>query len=130
MILVDTSVWINYFSGHEGTLALNQLIDTNNVCINDLILAELIPSIRHLREHELGDLLYSIHKLNLVIDWNRIIHMQTENLRQGLNKVGIPDLVIAQNAIDHDVELFTLDKHFSLMSGINGLKLFEPPGFQ
>jgi predicted nucleic acid-binding protein len=32
--------------------------------------------------------------------------MQTENLRQGLNKVGIPDLIIAQNAIDHDVELF------------------------
>ena len=112
MILVDTSVWINYFAGDERTLLLNDLIDTNSLCINDLILSELLPSIIQLHENELKELLLSVHKLDLMIDWNQITYMQTANLRNGINKVGIPDLIIAQNALENDVELFSIDKHF------------------
>jgi predicted nucleic acid-binding protein len=126
MVLVDSSVWIEYFKGNAAALPLNQLIDTNAVCTNDLILAELLPSIIHKKENKLKDLLLAITKTSLSIDWNRIIAMQTLNLRSGLNKIGISDLIITQNAIDTDIQLFTLDKHFSLMSGLHGLKLYIP----
>jgi predicted nucleic acid-binding protein len=51
--------------------------------------------------------------------------MQTANLKNGINKVGIPDLIIMQNAQEHSVPLFTLDRHFALMSKIHGITLYE-----
>ena len=39
-VLVDTSVWIEYFSDGPNAFALDALIDDNLVVINDLILAE------------------------------------------------------------------------------------------
>lgn len=40
MVLVDSSVWIEYCKGNSKTIALNALIDVNTVCLNDLILSE------------------------------------------------------------------------------------------
>jgi len=53
MILVDTSIWIDYFKGLESSIPLLSLIETNNICINELILAELLPSIKMRKENEL-----------------------------------------------------------------------------
>lgn len=125
MVLVDSSVWIEYFKGTESALPLNDLIDSNNICINDLILAELLPSISHKKENRLKELLLTVTKIPIEINWNHIIHMQTLNLRNGINKVGIGDLIIAQNGMDNDLELFALDKHFQLMSELHGLKLYQ-----
>ena len=36
-------------------------------------------------------------------------------LRNGINKVGIPDLIIAQHAIQNNCSLFSLDKHFAFL---------------
>ncbi len=124
MILVDSSVWIEYFKGSEKTLALNQLLDMNTVCINDLILAELLPSINQKKENELKELLLTITKIPLDVNWNAIIYMQTKNLKNGINRVGIADLIIAQNVIENDLELFTLDRHFELMSDLHDFRLF------
>ena len=68
MILVDTSIWIDYFKGLESSIPLISLIETNNICINELILAELLPSIKVRKENELMHLLESIEKV--VIDLN------------------------------------------------------------
>ncbi|MBF0377506.1 MAG: PIN domain-containing protein [Desulfamplus sp.] len=125
MVLIDSSVWIEYFKGAESALPLNGLIDTNNICVNDLILAELIPSINHKKEKTLKQLLMTITKIRININWNNIIYMQTQNLRHGINKVGIADLIIAQNAIENDLELFAIDKHFALMAELHGLKLYD-----
>ena len=124
MVLVDSSVWIEYFKGNNKTIALNNILDVNTVCINDLILSELLPSINHKKEKELKELLLTITKIPLIINWNTIIYMQTQNLKNGLNKVGIADLIIAQNVIDKDLELFTLDKHFEIMSSLHDFRLF------
>jgi predicted nucleic acid-binding protein len=93
MILIDSSVWIEYFRGNEKTLPLNELIDTNSVCMNDLILAELLPSINHKKVGELRELLLTIQRIPLDISWTAIIHLQTKNLKKGINKAGIADLI-------------------------------------
>jgi hypothetical protein len=105
---------------------LNDLIDSNNICTNDLILAELIPSINLRKERRLKDLLLILTRKPINIDWDRIIRMQTANLRNGINKVGIADLIVAQNAIDGNLELYTLDKHFTAMSELHGLRIYQP----
>jgi len=125
MILVDSSVWIEYFKGTERAILLNELIDNNSLCINDLILAELLPAINQRKEVELREMLMSVAKAELKINWNQIVYMQTQNLLHGINKVGIPDLLIVQNAIDNNLQLFSYDKHFWLMSEMFDLRLFE-----
>ena len=42
-VLVDTSVWVNYFRSGKDSGKLDFLIDENLIVINDLILAELVP---------------------------------------------------------------------------------------
>ena len=124
MILVDTSVWIDSFHGGKSLETLNVLIDRREICVNDLILSELVPSIRIRKEKELEDLLYLLPRVPMQIDWNGIVSMQTENLKHGINKVGLPDIMIAQNAMQNGGQLLSLDKHFELMSRIVSLQLY------
>ena len=125
MVLVDTSVWIDYFHNGINSTHLDSLIDSGKICVNDLILTELVPSIRHRKETELEHLLLQVPKEAMNIDWSQLISMQTENLKHGVNRVGIPDLMIVQNAEQNDMELYSLDKHFKLMSQFRPLKIFE-----
>ena len=50
------------------------------------------------------------------IDWDELIRMQVTCLRNGINKVGIADLVIAQHAIHSGLQLMSFDKHFGRMA--------------
>ncbi len=124
-VLVDSSVWIAFLKGVEEGRQLFSLLDTNQICINDLILAELIPSLNHKKELALVRLLQSIERTRLHIDWESIIEMQTINLKNGLNRVGVPDLIIAQNALQNDIPLFSFDRHFEIMKKSIGIKLFN-----
>ena len=122
-VLVDTSVWVDYFRGSSKSDDLDALIDNNEIAINDLILAELVPPLRLRGETQLVDLLQTIPKHLMKIDWDGIIQLQVTYLQNGINKVGIPDLLIAQNAIQHNLRLFSLDKHFALMGQCMSLSL-------
>lgn len=51
--------------------------------------------------------------------------MQTENLQNGINKVGLADLMIAQNAMQNEIPLFSGDRHFQLMAAVMPLPLFQ-----
>ena len=123
-VLADTSVWIDYFK--DGSAAhLDFLIEEGLVAVNELILAELIPYLELKRQYEVIALLREVTCFEMVLDWDGIVEMQVTCLRHGINKVGIPDLMIAQNAIERGVELYTMDKHFRLMGRHLPLKLYD-----
>ena len=115
-ILVDSSVWIEYFRGKKEAAVLDELIDRNQLCVNNLILSELIPFLRIKKENTLIKILMTIKNIAIKIDWAEIIDFQEINLRNGLNKIGIPDLIILQNIRGNNLRLYSLDKHFELMS--------------
>ena len=125
LVLVDTSVWVDYFRGKQVAKPLDMLIESNQILTNELILAELLPSISFRKEDRLHRLLLAVKKLNLEIDWEDIMRMQVKNLQAGNNHVGIPDLVIAQSVMKNDLILFENDKHFQAMKNIFGLKLLR-----
>lgn len=114
-VLVDSSVWIAYFRGTKELPALDWLIEEDMVVTNDLILAELTPALLIRGERKLVGLLSQIERSPLAIDWNGIIDMRVTCLRNGINKVGIPDLIVAQQAMQRNLLLFSLDKHFRLL---------------
>jgi hypothetical protein len=45
-ILVDSSIWIDYFRGGDKSEVMNEYIDENIICTNHLILSELVPALR------------------------------------------------------------------------------------
>ena len=124
-VLVDTSIWIEYFKSTKKHTALDTLITENQICINYLILTELLPFLHLKKEYELIESLKSIEIINININWDLIQQMQIQNLRNGINKVGIPDLIILQNVIDNDLILYSMDKHFKLMNEIFDFQIFD-----
>lgn len=124
-VLVDTSIWIEYFRSGSNSEKLDFLIDENLIAINDLILAELVPSLKVRKQRKIVKLLYDIKKLELSINWDQIIEFQFKCLKNGLNGIGIPDLIVAQNAKQNRCEIYSLDNHFNLMKDILKLQLLD-----
>jgi predicted nucleic acid-binding protein len=122
-VLVDTSVWVEYFRSGNNSEKLDFLIDENLIVTNDLILAELTPFLEVRKQRKLTNLLLNINKLNLSISWGQIIEYQYKCLKNGLNGVCIPNLIIAQNAKQNNCVIYSLDNHFSLMKDILTLKI-------
>ena len=114
-VLVDSSVWIEYFRGGTQT-TVDSLIDENLVVVNDLILSELLPPLHLRRQRRLISILKEIKKYPIQVDWDDIVQTQITCLRNGINKVGIPDLIIAQNAMQNGLQLLSRDKHFEQLS--------------
>lgn len=114
-VLIDSSVWVAYFRGVTDVATVDWLIEEGLIVTNDLILAELTPPLLVRKERKLVGLLREIECIPLTLDWGGIIEMQVICLRNGINKVGIPDLIIAQHAIQNSLSLFSLDKHFAFL---------------
>ena len=126
-VLLDSSVWIEYFrdSNSKVSTEVDKLIDIGNIFTNELILTEIIPYLKVKKQNQLIHILESLECFQMSIDWKQIIEFQIINLKNGINKIGIPDLIILQNSIQNQSTLFTLDKHFRLMSKIHKLDLYN-----
>ncbi len=123
-VLVDTSIWIDYFKQGDDLADMDALIDENLVVTNDLILAELIPYLKVRRQFTVIKLLQEIRRIPLRINWDEIISFQVSCLKAGANGIGIPDLVIAQNAKTNSCKIYSIDKHFRLLEKIIKIKLY------
>lgn len=124
-VLVDTSIWIDYFKAGDNSDDLDYLIDENLIVTNDIILAELIPYLKIKRQTKVIKLLYEINRIPLSIHWDELIEYQVRCLKSGANGVGIPDLIIAQNAMQNSCEVYSLDKHFKLLNQVLEVKLYN-----
>ena len=115
-VLVDSSVWIEYFK--SGAIPfLDQLLEEEFVCTNDLILTELQPVLIHRRRYDVLEGLLALDRIPLMVNWEAVREYQLMNLQNGVNKVGIPDLIIVQQVIEEKLTLFSFDKHFRIMNG-------------
>ena len=114
--IVDSSAWIEYFKGNQKYAFIKDLIYSNAICTNDIILTELLPSIVHKKEYDLVELFNSVTKYALLIDWQEIRNMQILNLKHGNNNIGISDILIVQNCIQNKLKLIVEDKHFAAMA--------------
>ena len=124
-VLVDTSMWIDYFRGGNNSKDLDFLIDENLIVTNDIILAELIPYLKIKMQMKVIELLREVNKISLDIHWEEIIEFQVKCLKGGSNGIGIPDLIIAQNAQQNDCKVYSLDKHFRLLNQVLKVKLYK-----
>ena len=125
MVIVDTSIWIEYFKNDGYKDIIFSLIDNGTLATNEIILTELIPSIRLKHEDALEEILKSIPILKIRPDWSEITDVQTTLLKNGINKVGIPDIMILQNALQNNAKILSLDKHMRLAAPYVGCEFIE-----
>jgi predicted nucleic acid-binding protein len=127
MILVDTSVWISFFREKSSSVAkaLDTLLEEGEVCICGLIEAELIPGLRQNDRRRVQALLAGVRHVEIPSDiWSDIIKIQESALAQGLGPFSIPDLLLASLAINNNLPIFSLDKHFQILSRVTRLVLW------
>ena len=117
MILVDTSVWVDYFTGVESreTNLLDELISHRPILIGDLILTEVLQGFRSDREYQKVRALFS-HLVQVNLAGIEIANKSAENYRK-LRKKGITvrktiDMIIATFCIENKIELLHSDRDF------------------
>lgn len=127
-VLVDTSIWIDYFKIGSCSNNLEHLIDENCIVTNDIILTELIPYLKIKKQSKVIKLLHEINNIPLSIHWEELIEYQVKCLQGGANGIGIPDLIIAQNAKQNCCYVYSLDKHFKLLNQVLQVNLYDSKG--
>ena len=124
VVLVDTSIWVDYFRGGNNSSDMDSLIDENLVVTNDLILAELVPYLKVKKQITVIKLLQAVSRVPMQVNWEELIEYQVKCLKAGANGVGIPDLMIAQNARINNCKIYSLDKHFRLLNKVMKVRLY------
>jgi len=117
MIFVDSSVWIDYFTGKNtpGAEKLDSILGEELVVIGDLILIEVLQGFRQNKDfRQAKKLLLSLTVLNM-LDTNIALKSAT-NFRT-LRKRGITvrktiDTIIATYCIENKLPLLHSDKDF------------------
>ena len=123
-VLVDTSVWVEYLRGGSRAIQLDAILTEGFPATNELILAELIPALRLKRHKRLITLLQEQNIFHLKPVWPEIMDMQTLCLQKGINRVGLPDLLIAQNAMQNKIPVYSLDRHFEVFRNLFDLRTY------
>lgn len=126
-ILVDTSVWIEFFKKKEPWHGIvSGLIDDKRICCAGIVLAELIQGAKSEKELAvLRDFRHVFEFLDESIDlWQAAGELSHALLRKG-KSVGLSDCYLAVAAMTNKVPIGTLDKHFEVIKGVAGITLFD-----
>ena len=127
MILVDTSVWIDYFNGEISvkTDTLDDLLSGQIVIIGDLIFLKLLQGISNqTRYKHIKDSLKNLEKVEML---GFVIAEKTAENYNKLRIRGVTvrksiDMVIGTYCIEHSLRLLHNDRDFLPMEKYLGLK--------
>ncbi len=127
MIIVDSSVWIDYFNGTltPQTDRLDILLSQQLIGTGDLILAEVLQGFREDKDYQIAlQLFQSLQFYNML---NKRLALQTAQNYRFLRKQGITvrktiDVMIGTFCIENDFSLLHSDKDFDKML-VLGLKI-------
>jgi len=127
MVLVDSSVWVDYFNGTKtkATDHLDDLLGTEPVAIGDLILAEVLQGFRKESDYETAKQLLTGLTIYELLGRERAIlaaHHYRALRRKGLTVRKTSDVVIATFCVQHELPLLFSDKHFEPFVAHLGLK--------
>ncbi|MDG1278038.1 MAG: PIN domain nuclease [Algoriphagus sp.] len=127
MIMVDSSVWIDYFNG-KATLQsdfLNRILGIEDVCIGDLIMTEVLQGFTFDQDVKVA---YELFNDLLIFDLvgKEIAYESAKSYRE-LRKKGVTvrktmDMIIGTFCIKKNIRLLHSDKDFDPMVTYLNLK--------
>lgn len=130
MILVDSSVWIDYFKGEitAQTEKLDQLLGREPLSTGDLILTEVLQGFT--RDRDFNTATKLLTSLTIVELGGREIAIQAARNFRTLRKLGVTirktiDSVIATRCIESGYRLLHDDRDFDPFARHLGLRVLE-----
>jgi len=133
VIVVDTSVWIDYFNGARTPQVdrLEELLGERLLAIGDLILAELLQGFT--TESDAKRALRLLEPLEFVPMAGRDVAIQSAAFYRSLRRRGVTvrktmDMLIGTFCLLHDHELLHDDRDFALLEKHLGLRTVPCPG--
>jgi len=128
MILVDYSVWIDYFNGNitEATEYLHSALGYENIITGDLIMTEVLQGFKRDQDFNKAKQLLCTFEIHQLLNGDLAIK-NAENFRT-LRKKGITvrktiDSIIATYCIENELSLLHSDKDFLPFAKHLGLNL-------
>ena len=127
MILVDTTVWIDFFTGkptpHVDILEL-LISEGQDICVCGLVLTEVLQGVREEKQYKK---IKTYFENLLFLPMTQAMHLHSADIYRSLRKKGITirkpiDCMIASVAIAHNVQLLHNDKDFIPIEKHCGLK--------
>lgn len=130
MVLVDTTVWVDFFSGRNTSQVsvLEGLLQSGeDICLCGVILTEVLQGIRNDTEYVEA---LSRFEAFLFLPMDRNTFIKSASLYRTLRRKGIIirkpiDCMIAAVAIEHNVPLLHNDRDFDPMEKNCGLKVLR-----
>ncbi len=124
MILVDTSVWIEFFKKREPYFSrMRQEIEAGRILVHSLVFAELLQGCRTADESEIlldyWEALHDVQSSSGIVEGG-LLSFQRKLLSKG---VGLVDAVLVSETRRRNAKLWTLDK--GLSRAIEGAHLFQ-----
>ena len=126
-LVVDTSVWIDFFGG--GTVPLlEDALALGSVVLPPVVVAELVSGVRKDADHAaLVDLLDDLPLHETPRDhWIRVGGLRRTLAGKGL-AISTPDAHVAQCALDRDAPLLSRDLVFSRIARHAPLRVVDEP---
>ncbi|HVT19111.1 MAG TPA: PIN domain-containing protein [Thermoanaerobaculia bacterium] len=124
-LVVDTSVWIDYFAGDEIP-GLEAALAGGIVVLAPLVAAELVSGAARARDRRaLAELIAElvVHEAPLA-HWLRVGELRRELQDKGL-AVSVPDAHVVQCALDRDAPLLARDAVFSSIATLTPFELYQ-----
>ena len=134
MIVVDTTVWIDFFNaaGTPEDRHLQQLITAGrSLALTDLIFCEILQGIRGDAAFEQTRdllLLYPILQSEGRATFEHAAQIYRTGRRRGLTVRKTNDWLIAALCIENDVELFHKASDFDVIARVVPLRVYRRPG--
>ena len=119
-ILADTSVWIEFFKSKSYTGdKLEALLVENSVWSCGVVIFELLQGIRS--EAERSKILDTLSNLEYA-EMSQSLWQKSATIAASLKKKGVTlplsDIFISAIALEYNLSVFTLDKHFGQITGV------------
>ena len=131
MILVDTSVWIDFFNGRNTPhrKRLHDLLEGDeDICLIEIILMEVLQGIKEDKQHRtIKDYFFALTILQSIpvetflhaSDIYRMCRKKGMTIRKAV------DCLISAVAIENDAELLHNDSDFNRIAECTNLKIFN-----
>ena len=130
MILVDSSVWIDFFSsapGRAGTELRRMISDAEPLALTGVVITEILQGLtRDVRRIEQYLSLWDLLEPRGLRTYREAAAIFRLGRAKGVSLTTI-DVLIAAVALEHQASVFTLDKDFSRIARLTGLPLYILP---
>lgn len=126
-VLIDTSVWIDYFKGRDNSFSerVDEILTYSDIFVPKVVIAELMQGA--VSEKEISVIEEFIGAFNVIDQkedtWPKAGRLSFSMKRKGIT-VNLVDCYIAVLANENSCAIFSLDEHFKSIKKFLRVELF------